>query len=351
MGKKCGNDVLRIVLTCLALILLVTPAMAATPTTQVHIVKYANDGTTILNETTKTYQWMEANLPVLGDGTTHYYHQGPLYGVYNSDPVIQEQLRWNPEEDTNVLEKDMGAVKGTNLKDLCDLVGGMSPDEEVIIKASDGLTKNFNYTNVYEYQPRQGPMGICWYTDFDFNPATPGVYPDTGYSEGMRLIFFADDSVNTLGPGGSGVHAFGNFDWHETADSKYWYYKYEGATDKFPTTTGLSVQAVSDIIIYSNDPVPVLTSITVTPATPTVDIGDTQQFTASGRDQSNNPYPVTVTWTSSNTAVGYYHLPGGLFTALTSGTTTITATDGLVSGPAAVTVPRHPRWTCFSTVR
>ena len=38
--------------------------MAAT--TQLHIVKYANDGKTILNETTKTYQWMESNLPGIG---------------------------------------------------------------------------------------------------------------------------------------------------------------------------------------------------------------------------------------------------------------------------------------------
>ena len=82
MGKKCGNDVLRIVLACLALILLVAPVMAAT--TQVHVVKYANDKTTILNETTKTYEWLETNLPVLGDGTTHYYSQGPTFN--ETDP-------------------------------------------------------------------------------------------------------------------------------------------------------------------------------------------------------------------------------------------------------------------------
>ena len=74
-------------------------------------MKYANDGTTILNETTKTYQWMEANLPVLGDGVTHYYHQGPVF-VDDPNEVTEQQARWNPDEDTNVLEKDMGAVKG-----------------------------------------------------------------------------------------------------------------------------------------------------------------------------------------------------------------------------------------------
>ena len=40
-------------------------------------------------ETTKTYQWLEANLPVLGDGTTHYYHQGPVF-VDNADPAVEQ---------------------------------------------------------------------------------------------------------------------------------------------------------------------------------------------------------------------------------------------------------------------
>ncbi|MDD1709869.1 MAG: argininosuccinate synthase, partial [Methanoregulaceae archaeon] len=107
----------------LALILMV--GMGSAATTEVHIVKYANDGTTILNETNVTYQWMRDNLPVLGDGVTHYYHQGPVFKD-DPDPVIEELIRWNVTEDTNVLEKDMGAIRGTNVKDLCDLVGGMN---------------------------------------------------------------------------------------------------------------------------------------------------------------------------------------------------------------------------------
>src|SRR5690606_24732686 len=110
----------------LALILMV--GMGSAATTDVHIVRLADDGTTVLNETTVTYQWMMNNLPVLGDGVTHYYAQGP---VFKDDPdlVVEELIRWNATEDTNVLEKDMGAVKGTNVKDLCDLVGGMNTGE------------------------------------------------------------------------------------------------------------------------------------------------------------------------------------------------------------------------------
>ena len=85
----------------------VTPAVTAA-TTEVHIVRYAADNITVINETTVTYQWMEANLPVLGDGRNHYYHQGPVF-VDDVDPAREELLRWNIAEDTNVREKDMGA--------------------------------------------------------------------------------------------------------------------------------------------------------------------------------------------------------------------------------------------------
>ncbi|HQA81043.1 MAG TPA: hypothetical protein PLV96_09640, partial [Methanoregulaceae archaeon] len=111
----------------IAVLLFATPAIAATTT--VHIVRYANDGTTVLNETNITYQWMRDNLPVLGDGVTHYYHQGPVF-IDDDNETLEQELRWNPQENTNVLEKDMGAVKGTNVKDLCDLVGGMAPGEQ-----------------------------------------------------------------------------------------------------------------------------------------------------------------------------------------------------------------------------
>ncbi|HAU31562.1 MAG TPA: hypothetical protein DCW46_04720 [Desulfotomaculum sp.] len=57
----------------------------------------------------------------MGDGTTHYYHQGPVF-IDDADEETEQALRWNQEENTNVREKDMGALKGANLKDLCDLI-------------------------------------------------------------------------------------------------------------------------------------------------------------------------------------------------------------------------------------
>lgn len=224
----------RCVLCIICLLTLSLGACAAT--TSLNIVKYGGDGVTILNETSVTYEWMEQNLPEQGDGSTHYYHQGPVF-LDDPDPATQEMLRWNPPEDKNVQEKDMGAVKGTNLRDLCDLVGGMSPGDTVKIKAADGFIKEFAYRNVYSPHPGQGPLVVTWWK------GDAGYVPD--YREGMRLVFFADTSTNPWG-----IHAFGNWDWHESADEQFWYY-YRQGDQKYPTTTGLSVQYISDILIYS----------------------------------------------------------------------------------------------------
>jgi hypothetical protein len=229
------------VLICL--ISMIFPVHGAT--TELHIVRLASDGSTILNETTVSYQWMEANLHVYGDGITHYYLQGPVF-VDDPDSEIEERLRWNEAEDTNVQEKDMGAVKGTNLKDLCDLVGGMKAGERLVVKASDGWSTAFAYKNVYQYSSREGPMVITWYVDGISSYS--GHYPNTGYTDGMRLVWLADTSTNPWG-----IHAMGNWDWHEAAAEEYWYYYYGSLTERYPTTTGLSGKYISEILIYSSE--------------------------------------------------------------------------------------------------
>jgi hypothetical protein len=208
---------------------------ASATTTSLHLQKIGADGKTVLAEKTVDYLWMEQNLPVQGDGIIHYYHQGPVF-VDNPDPAVEELQRWNPGEDQNVKEKDMGAVRGTRLMDLCDLVGGMGPGDTLRLKASDGFSRNFSYKNVYLPPSRQGPMVITWYRTGE------GYVPN--YTTGMRLIFFADNSTNPWG-----IHAFGNQDWHESASQEYWYYYVQG-NERYPTTTGLSVQSVSEVTIY-----------------------------------------------------------------------------------------------------
>jgi hypothetical protein len=214
-------------------LILSSPVSAAT--TSIHIVRYANDGTTILNETTKTYQWLEANLPVLGDGTTHYYSQGPTF----NDSDLWDNAEWQ-----NVDTRDWGAVKGTDLKNICNLVGGMSAGETINIKASDGFSKTFPYEYVYTPNPRQGPMGITWYR------ADQGYVP--GYTDGMRLVMFANAKTNTYGWNSSGWHVFGNADMRDCWAPGYWY-NYSGI---WPSSGGVSAKLVSDILIYSNQAPP-----------------------------------------------------------------------------------------------
>jgi hypothetical protein len=85
-------------------------------------------------------------------------------------------------------------------------------------------------------------------------------------------------------------------------------------------------------------PPPVLTSITVSPATASVQNGGTQQFTATGYDQNNvpmNPQP-TFTWSVSG---GGSINSSGLFTATTVGSNfTVTAASGGINGTAKVSV-------------
>ncbi len=113
----------------------------------------------------------------------------------------------------------------------------MAAGEELKVRSSDGWNRMYAYQNVYQYSSREGPMVLTWQRD--------GQYPDTGYAEGMRLVWFADTSVNPWG-----VHAFGNWDWHEAADARVLVL----LSGQYPTTTGLSGQNVSDLIIYSSLP-------------------------------------------------------------------------------------------------
>ena len=252
--KQAGNRsgfLLLALLVCGALMLLSAfPAQAAAPTTEVHVVKYASDGVTVLNETTVNYSWMRDNLPVMDADNlyttnyTHHYFQGPTFDENNI---------WDPAEEVNVESRDYGAVAGTDIKDLCELVGGMSPGDEVKIKSPDGFHKWFDYATTYNdhgnetLDSKQGPMVLAWYNGEESITGDPqGVgYPDTGYFEGMRLHFFADNSTN---PGKK--HVFGLWDMHECLAEEYWhYYQYPNA----PSSSGLSVKWIGSILIYSTE--------------------------------------------------------------------------------------------------
>ncbi|MBE3582269.1 MAG: argininosuccinate synthase [Thermoanaerobacteraceae bacterium] len=232
MGKATTQGPMWVVFLVFLFSFLAGPpaAHAAEPTTSVRVVKYDADKQTVTAERQVDYRWMEANLPVYGDGKTHYYHQGPVF----------EGDKWDPSRTRNL--KDKGAVKGTDVKDLCELVGGMAPGDEVVILASDGYYVKFGYQNLYQPPDRQGPIVLCWYNGEETGASERqgrGYVPD--YFTGMRLVFMPRV------PNSDGKYVFGNTDMKECmADEKYWYY-YE---DLYPSTNGFSVKWVSEIAIY-----------------------------------------------------------------------------------------------------
>ena len=83
----------------------------------------------------------------------------------------------------------------------------------------------------------------------------------------------------------------------------------------------------------------VLTAIDVSPDSPSVAKGRTQQFVATGTysDGSTSAITSTVTWASSNTTVATIST-AGLATANNTGTTTIQATSGSISDNTTITV-------------
>jgi phospholipase C len=82
-----------------------------------------------------------------------------------------------------------------------------------------------------------------------------------------------------------------------------------------------------------------LASITVNPANPSIALGTTQQFTATGTftDGSTQDLTTSAAWGSSNTVVATVS-PSALGTSPSTGTATITATLGGTSGSTLLTV-------------
>ncbi len=79
---------------------------------------------------------------------------------------------------------------------------------------------------------------------------------------------------------------------------------------------------------------PVLTSIVVSPNNPTIDEGQTQQFSAQSYDQNGQPMTASINWSTNGGSIS----GSGLFTSSSAGSFTITASSGSISGSASITV-------------
>jgi len=154
-----------------------------------------------------------------------------------------------------------------------------------------------------------------------------------------------------------------SFDIHVSLDTVTWTKVFSGQSSgqtvqlesyAFPTAAGRYVRivghgnstsawnsitevAILDPPVPALPPVPVAT-VTVSPTTATLQVGGAAQLTASTTDSAGNPLTgPTVTWTTSNSAVGTVS-ESGLVTGVATGSATITATSEGKSGTAAITV-------------
>jgi hypothetical protein len=124
-----------------------------------------------------------------------------------------------------------------------------------------------------------------------------------------------------------------------------------GSTSGYPNDTYSGSNYWVDVVFSTTAPAP-LVSIAVTPASPTVNAGANQQFTATGtyQDSSTRDISAQVTWNSSNPAAAV--ISGiGLATGQSAGSSNITATlNGVTSNAALLTVEAGPPPTCPCTI-
>ena len=104
------------------------------------------------------------------------------------------------------------------------------------------------------------------------------------------------------------------------------------------TTIGIALGSVNGTATLTVNPAALVT-ITLSPQTPTIALGTTQQFTASGTytDGSVQDLTATVQWTSSSAMVAVMNATG-LATSAGTGTATITAMLGTVTASTTLTV-------------
>jgi DMSO/TMAO reductase YedYZ molybdopterin-dependent catalytic subunit len=266
MKKQILIVLLVSLLSLLGLVPGAAPVMAAGPSTSVTVTKYASDNTTVLAQETVDYEWMEDNLTVYGDGSTHYYHQGPTFNATDM---------WDLSETVNVDSRDYGAAEGTDIRDLLDLVGGAPAGSEIEVKATDNFNKRFSAEDIENLGDADIIMVIAWY-----NATYGGYVPD--YDTGMRLIFFDMNDTDK--------HVFGNWDMHETIAEEHWHYYYDSGT-YWPSSSGLSVQNVDRINIYTDEEPPVPMDI-LYDGTVNLTPGTTFNVTAYN---SGTPYTVNCT--------------------------------------------------------
>ncbi len=143
-------------------------------------------------------------------------------------------------------------------------------------------------------------------------------------ADGMRLVMFADAKTNTYGWNTSGWHVFGNADMRDCWAPTYWY-NYSGT---WPSSGGVSVKTVSDILIYSNQAPPVAPLAAFT--------SDTQSGTAplsvKFTDQSTGTAPLSYAWDFNNDGTIDSTVRNPTYTYTNAGTFSVNLTVTNIAG-------------------
>jgi beta-glucanase (GH16 family) len=143
-----------------------------------------------------------------------------------------------------------------------------------------------------------------------------------------KVEFF--EGVNLLG---EDVTAPYSYTWTDVAGGSYL------ITAKAIDTNGLTRNA--SIRVYVGEPE--LTTLSVSPSSATVEVGQTRSFTAAGKDQFGLPFAVSPSWSADG---GGAIDAAGLFSASIPGSNfTVTAQAGSLTADAAVSVTK-PTGTC-----
>jgi hypothetical protein len=207
--------------------------------------------------------------------------------------------------------------------------GTFAPDSSFRWMGSIGMDKVGNIAVGYSVSSSSIKPAICYTGRVPSDPLGTLQAENTiingGGAQNGGLTRWGDYSAMTIDPGddctffytNEYLKADGSFNWSTQI-----------ASFKFPSCTGAP---------------PVLTTITVSPASASVQTGGTQQFTATGFDQFGNPMSPQPTFTWSVSGGGTIN-SSGLFTAgsTAGGPFTVTAASGTVSGTASVIVTSVP---------
>jgi uncharacterized protein YjdB len=170
------------------------------------------------------------------------------------------------------------------------------------------------------------------FTSIQVSPANPVV------ASGATQQF----SATALDQNGNAMATQPTFNWTSgatstgTIDATGQFSSLSSGTSVITATSG-SVSGSTTVTV--NAPTPILSTISISPANSSINVGSTQQMTADKRDQNGNPISAAVNWSCDNPSVGTVDPVTGFFSAMKAGSTIITAiSQGNISGTTVVTV-------------